>query len=73
MVDPPRPGIAPKALQQILSYGVENIIYVSCNPKTLAENLRSALLLGYRPVSITAYDNFSHTKHIESIAHLVKV
>lgn len=73
MVDPPRPGIAPKALQQILSYGVENIIYVSCNPKTLAENLRSAALLCYKPISITAYDNFSYTKHIESIAHLVKV
>ena len=72
MVDPPRPGISPKALQMILGYGVENIVYVSCNPRTLAENLRSALLLGYRPVSITAYDNFSYTKHIESIAHLVR-
>ena len=72
MVDPPRPGISPKALQMILGYGVENIVYVSCNPKTLAENIRSSLLMGYKPVSITAYDNFSYTKHIESIAHLVR-
>ncbi|MBR3301523.1 MAG: 23S rRNA (uracil(1939)-C(5))-methyltransferase RlmD [Firmicutes bacterium] len=70
MVDPPRPGIAPKALQKILSYGVETIVYVSCNPKTLAENLRAAELAGYSIVSVTAYDNFCYTKHIESIALL---
>ena len=70
MVDPPRPGIAPKALQKILSYGVETIVYVSCNPKTLAENLRTAGLAGYTTLSVTAYDNFCYTKHIESIAVL---
>ena len=67
MVDPPRPGIAPKALQTILSYGVRNIVYVSCNPKTMAEDLRSAALSGYRPVSIKAYDNFCHTRHVETV------
>ena len=70
MVDPPRPGIAPKALSQILSYGVENIVYVSCNPKTMAENLRAAALLGYKSVFIKAYDNFCHTKHVETITLL---
>ena len=70
MVDPQRPGIAPKALQKILGYGVETIVYVSCNPKTLSENLRTAELAGYRTLSVTAYDNFCYTKHIESIALL---
>ena len=67
VVDPPRAGIMPKALAQILSYGVNQIVYISCNPKTLAENLRAAKLLGYETKQITAYDNFPFTKHIEGI------
>lgn len=72
MVDPPRAGIMPKALLKILSYGVPQIVYVSCNPKTLAANLRSAALSGYRTKSVKAYDNFSFTGHVESIALLEK-
>ena len=73
MVDPPRAGIMPKALLQILSYGVPQIVYVSCNPKTLAKNLRAAQMSGYRTVSVTAYDNFSFTKHTECIALLERI
>ena len=72
VVDPPRSGISPKALMQILSYGVRQIIYVSCNPKTLAENLRAARMSGYDTKQITAYDNFPYTKHTECIALLEK-
>ena len=72
MVDPPRPGIAPKALQKILDYGVEHIVYVSCNPKTLAEDLRAAALMGYKTEFVRSYDNFFYTKHIESIALLTR-
>ncbi len=72
VVDPPRAGIMPKALARILSYGVENIVYISCNPKTLASNLRAAALAGYEPAQIRAYDNFSFTKHIECAALLVQ-
>ena len=70
MVDPPRAGIMPKAMQQILSYGVDQIVYVSCNPKTMAGNLHTALLSGYRIKQIKAYDNFSFTKHVEAVALL---
>ena len=73
MVDPPRAGIMPKALLQILSYGVPQIVYVSCNPKTLAKNLRSAQMSGYRSVRVTAYDNFSFTKHTECISLLERI
>ena len=73
MVDPPRAGIMPKALLQILSYRVPQIVYVSCNPKTLAKNLRSAQMSGYRAVRVTAYDNFSFTKHTECIALLERI
>ena len=47
VVDPPRSGIVPKAMKQILDYGVDQIVYVSCNPKTMVVNLRSALDSGY--------------------------
>ncbi|MBR0140264.1 MAG: 23S rRNA (uracil(1939)-C(5))-methyltransferase RlmD [Firmicutes bacterium] len=70
VVDPPRSGITPKALAKILSYGVPQILYISCNPKTLAENLRAAALSGYSPVSLTAYDNFPFTRHTECICLL---
>ena len=73
MVDPPRAGIMPKAMLKILSYGVPRIIYVSCNPKTLAADLSSAQKSSYRTVRITAYDNFSFTKHVECLALLEKV
>ena len=69
-VDPPRAGIAPKAMMKILSYGVKQIVYISCNPKTMAANLRTAQLSGYEIRQIKAYDNFAFTKHIECIALL---
>ena len=72
VVDPPRTGISPKALMQILSYGVNQIIYISCNPKTLVENLRAAKMAGYEAKQITAYDNFPFTKHVETITLLSK-
>ncbi len=70
VVDPPRPGIHPKALTKILSYGVEQIVYISCNPKSLAANLEAAQLYGYEVATLKVFDNFPFTKHIESVALL---
>ncbi|MCQ2552364.1 MAG: 23S rRNA (uracil(1939)-C(5))-methyltransferase RlmD [Clostridia bacterium] len=70
VVDPPRSGIFPKALMQILGYGVKQIIYISCNPKTFVETLRAAKMARYETKQITAYDNFPYTKHTEAIALL---
>ena len=67
VVDPPRSGISPKALSQILSYGVDQIVYISCNPKSLAENLRGARLYGYEVMRMKAYDNFPFTRHVETV------
>ena len=72
VVDPPRVGIHPKALEKILNYGVKQIIYISCNPKSLVENLSFAQYYGYKAVSVKAFDNFPNTKHIESVVSLVK-
>ena len=67
VVDPPRAGIQPKALDKIISYGVNQIVYISCNPKTLAENLRYLDYYGYRCEYLKPYDNFPFTKHVEAV------
>ena len=72
VVDPPRMGMSPKALKLIMSYGVDQVVYISCNPKTMADNLRAAALYGYKIKSLTPYDNFPFTKHIETVALLQK-
>lgn len=70
VVDPPRVGIQPKALDKILEYGVKQIVYVSCNPKTLADNLKYMEYYGYKCKYLKPFDNFPFTKHIECIALL---
>lgn len=70
VVDPPRVGISPKALDRIIGYGVNQIVYVSCNPKTLAENLFYFQYYGYRVKSLKPFDNFSGTKHVETVCLL---
>lgn len=72
VLDPPRAGIHPKALEKILNYGVNQIIYISCNPKSLVENLSFAQYYGYKTVSVKAFDNFPNTKHIECVCLLTK-
>lgn len=67
VVDPPRKGIEPKALDKIISYGVDNIIYISCNPKTLAENLYYLNYNGYDVKYLKPYDNFGRTDHVETV------
>ena len=72
VVDPPRVGIQPKALDKIISYGVKEIVYISCNPKTMAENLRYLDYYGYKCRYLKPFDNFPMTKHTECIALLEK-
>ena len=72
VVDPPRVGIQPKALDKILSYGVQQIVYISCNPKTLADNLRYMEYYGYRCEYLKPFDNFPFTNHTECICMLSK-
>ena len=70
VVDPPRVGILPKTLDKILQYEVDEILYISCNPKTLAENIKYMEYFGYRAVKLLAYDNFPMTKHVENLVLL---
>jgi 23S rRNA (uracil-5-)-methyltransferase RumA len=70
VLDPPRSGVHPKALQKILNYGVNEIIYISCNPKTLAQDLAVAQESGYRAEKMVLFDNFPHTRHSEAVVKL---
>ena len=66
VVDPPRVGIHDKAVAMLCRYGIEEIVYVSCNPKTLCINLDSFRGNGYEIKQIKSYDNFPMTKHVEA-------
>lgn len=72
VVDPPRVGIHDKAVAMLCRYGIDEIVYVSCNPKTLCINLDSFRANGYEIKSIKAFDNFPMTKHVEMCALLVR-
>lgn len=73
VVDPPRVGIHDKAVAMLCRYGIDEIVYVSCNPKTLCINLDSFRANGYEIRSIKAYDNFPMTKHVEVVSLLQRV
>ena len=70
VVDPPRVGISVDALDKIISYGVDQIVYISCNPKSLVENLYYLQYYGYRVKSVKPFDNFPGTKHVETVCLL---
>lgn len=72
VVDPPRVGIQPKALDKILGYGVKQIVYISCNPKSLTDNLMYIQGNGYEVKKIKAFDNLPMTKHVETVVQLVR-
>ena len=72
VVDPPRVGIHDKAVAMICRYGIDEIVYISCNPKTLCINLDSFRANGYEIKQIKAYDNFPMTKHVECVCLLSK-
>lgn len=71
IIDPPRDGMHKDVLQQVLSIRPEKIVYVSCNPATLARDFEM-LSLQYDIREIQPVDMFPHTYHIESVALLLK-
>ncbi len=72
ILDPPRDGINPKALAKIAAYEVDNIVYVSCKPNSLARDLEYLMGRGYRPVKICPLDQFPGTVHVETVCLLTK-
>ncbi len=68
VVDPPRAGLARKALQRAAALSADRFVYVSCNPTTLAGNAAELAELGYRLEVVAPVDMFPHTHHIEAVA-----
>ena len=72
IVDPPRTGLDEKMINSILNSNAKKLIYVSCNPSTLAKNL-NVLKEYYNIELIRAIDVFSNTEHVESIVYLARM
>ena len=67
ILDPPRDGIHPKALDKIIRYGVEHILYISCKPTSLVRDLEVFLERGYEVKRAVAVDQFPWTANVEVI------
>ena len=73
VADPPRAGFHPKALHALIALGARRIVYVSCNPTTLARDLGELVRGGYHLEWVQPVDMFPHTPHIEAVARLERV
>ena len=72
ITDPPRAGMAKKAVERLALLGADRIVYVSCNPTTLAANAAQLAAIGYRLDTVTPVDMFPHTHHIEAVATFLR-
>ncbi len=70
VIDPPRAGLSQKIVRRVLEAGARRIVYVSCNPTTLAPNARQMVDAGYRLTAVRPVDMFPQTPHIECVALL---
>jgi len=69
ILDPPRRGVFPETVEKLVADPVPRIVYLSCNPTTLARDLK-AFLAAYEIADVRAYDFFPHTPHIEALVVL---
>ena len=72
VVDPPRAGLSKKIVRRLLECQAPRIVYVSCNPTTLAPNAAQIVEAGYTLRRVKPVDMFPQTPHIESVAVLEK-
>ena len=70
VLDPPRDGIHPKALQKIIDFGVERIVYISCKPTSLVRDLEMLQGRGYQVEKAVGVDMFPGTGHVETVCKL---
>lgn len=70
VVDPPRTGLGAETTTLLSGVGAPSLVYVSCDPATLARDLRALIASGYAIESVTLADLFPQTFHLETVAHL---
>lgn len=68
VVDPPRAGLHPKVVGQLLELAPRRLVYVSCNPATQARDAALLVEGGYHPLRLSPVDMFPHTFHVEAVA-----
>lgn len=73
ILDPPRDGVHPKALEKIIGFGAERIVYISCKPTSLARDLELLTGKGYVPERVSCVDLFPGTVHVETVVLLSKL
>jgi 23S rRNA (uracil1939-C5)-methyltransferase len=73
VVDPPRSGCGPQTVRALIDHRVQRIVYVSCDPSTLARDARQLIDGGYHLIEVQPIDLFPQTYHIESVALFVRV
>ena len=72
-VDPPRKGLSPEVIAPVAAMGPERVVYVSCDPATLGRDVKLFAELGYRAIRACAVDMFPGTRHVETVAQLVRM
>ena len=72
LLDPPRAGAEPETVRRIIALKPQHISYVSCDPATLARDLRLLTEGGYHVASVRAFDMFPQTHHVETVVHLFR-
>lgn len=72
VLDPPRDGINPRAIKNIINFNPEEFLYISCNPATFVRDLEEFLSRGYKINNLKGLDQFPRTNHVEMICHLTK-
>ncbi|MGP1488329.1 MAG: 23S rRNA (uracil-5-)-methyltransferase RumA, partial [Peptoanaerobacter stomatis] len=70
ILDPPRAGINPKALKDIIDFNAREILYISCNPKMLVQDLIILKESGYEIKNVKGVDMFPNSYHCETICYL---
>ncbi len=70
VMDPPRAGVGEKTLEKVLGFGAKEIVYVSCNPSTLARDLLYLCKNGYELKNVQPVDMFPQTGHFECVGYL---
>ena len=72
VVDPPRTGISREAMSGLLALKAPRVVYVSCDPPTLARDMKRFREVGYELHHIEAFDLFPNTPHVETLAVLTR-
>jgi 23S rRNA (uracil1939-C5)-methyltransferase len=72
IIDPPRSGMHPTTVEDVIKLSPQKIVYVSCNPATQVRDIKLMVESGYKLIKIRPVDMFPHTFHIENVALLIK-